>query len=261
MTLFKGSGVAIVTPFKNNRINFNKLGELLEWHIKEHIDATIICGTTGEAATMTDAEKVNTIRFTVDMVNKRIPVIAGTGSNNTQHTIDMSKKAEEVDVIIDFSRPEALVGLLAYAIKTKTPLIIATTGLSKKDLDKIMEGSADIEIVEKHHDLKIDATSGTAYLIANQIKSSLKIHRDYVLGRHSKTEKRSNNEIGIHAIRGGTIIGDHTVIFPGADEVFEISHRALSKNIFALGAIKAAKFIANKEPSFYNMDDLMQNYK
>lgn len=98
MTLFKGSGVAIVTPFKNNQVDFEKLGELLEWHIKEQTDAIIICGTTGEAATMTDDEKINTIKFTVDKVNKRIPVIAGTGSNNTQHTIEMSKKAEEIGV-------------------------------------------------------------------------------------------------------------------------------------------------------------------
>lgn len=98
MALFKGSGVAIVTPFKNNQVDFEKLGELLEWHIMEKTDAIIICGTTGEAATMTDDEKINTIKFTVDRINKRIPVIAGTGSNNTQHTIEMSKKVEEIGV-------------------------------------------------------------------------------------------------------------------------------------------------------------------
>ncbi len=98
MALFKGSGVAIVTPFKDNQVDFEKLGELLEWHIKEQTDAIIICGTTGEAATMTDNEKIETIRFTVNIVNKRIPVIAGTGSNNTQHTIEMSKKAESLGV-------------------------------------------------------------------------------------------------------------------------------------------------------------------
>lgn len=96
--MFKGSGVAIITPFKNNQVDFEKLGELLEWHIREHTDAIIICGTTGEAATMTDTEKIKTIRYTVNIVNKRIPVIAGTGSNNTQHTIEMSKKAESLGV-------------------------------------------------------------------------------------------------------------------------------------------------------------------
>lgn len=98
MALFKGSGVAIVTPFKNNQVDFEKLGELLEWHINEKTDAIIICGTTGEAATMTDDEKLETIKFTVDKVNKRIPVIAGTGSNNTKHVIKMSKKAESLGV-------------------------------------------------------------------------------------------------------------------------------------------------------------------
>lgn len=198
---------------------------------------------------------------------------------------------DKADVIIDFSRPEALEGLLDYAIKTNTSLVIATTGLSEKNMGdikeaskkiaifqsanmsvgmnvliklaqaaaKIMEEFADIEIVERHHNLKIDAPSGTAYLIANKINESLKAPKDYTFGRHTKTEKRSENEIGIHAIRGGTIVGDHTVVFAGGDEVIEISHSAQSKNIFALGAIRAAKFIANKEPAFYSMDDLMQN--
>ncbi|SDZ40210.1 4-hydroxy-tetrahydrodipicolinate synthase [Proteiniborus ethanoligenes] len=94
MTLFKGSGVAIITPFKKDKVNFEKLGELLEWHINEQTDAIIICGTTGEAATMTDEERLDTIKFTVNKVNKRIPVIAGTGSNSTYHTIKLSKEAE-----------------------------------------------------------------------------------------------------------------------------------------------------------------------
>lgn len=94
MTLFKGSGVAIITPFKKDKVNFEKLGELLEWHINEQTDAIIICGTTGEAATMTDEERLDAIKFTVNKVNKRIPVIAGTGSNSTYHTIKLSKEAE-----------------------------------------------------------------------------------------------------------------------------------------------------------------------
>lgn len=98
MFLFKGSGVAIITPFKNNQVDFDKLEKLLEWHIKEQTDAIIICGTTGEASTMSDKERLKTIKFTVDKVNKRIPVIAGTGSNNTQHSIEMSKNAENVGV-------------------------------------------------------------------------------------------------------------------------------------------------------------------
>ncbi|WIV11420.1 4-hydroxy-tetrahydrodipicolinate synthase [Proteiniborus sp. MB09-C3] len=98
MALFKGSGVAIITPFKNNQVDFEKLEELLEWHIEEQTDAIIICGTTGEASTMTDKERLETIKFTVDKINKRIPVIAGTGSNNTHHTVDMSRNAENIGV-------------------------------------------------------------------------------------------------------------------------------------------------------------------
>lgn len=96
MSLFTGSGVAIVTPFKNDKIDFNKLSELIEWHIKEGTDAIIICGTTGEASTMTEQEHKDAIRYTVEKVNRRIPVIAGTGSNNTKHALEMSKYAEAV---------------------------------------------------------------------------------------------------------------------------------------------------------------------
>lgn len=96
MKLFKGSGVAIVTPFKDDEVDYEKLKELLEWHITEGTDAIIICGTTGESATMSDEEKKQAIKFTVDVVNKRIPVIAGTGSNNTKHSIELSKYAESV---------------------------------------------------------------------------------------------------------------------------------------------------------------------
>lgn len=198
---------------------------------------------------------------------------------------------EKADVIIDFSRPEALDSLLDYAIKTNTPLVIATTGLSTQDMNnirnasinvpifqsanmsiginvlsklvqeaaKIVGNSYDVEIVEKHHNLKVDAPSGTAFLIADKINDSLKTPKKYIFGRHTKTDKRNENEIGIHSIRGGTIVGEHTVIFAGNDEVIEISHIASSKNIFALGAIRAAKFISKKEPGYYNMDDLIKN--
>lgn len=200
---------------------------------------------------------------------------------------------EKADVIIDFSRPDALEGLLGYAVSNNTPLVIATTGLSKQDIENIIETSkkvpifqsanmslginvlielaqtaskiignfADIEIVERHHNLKIDSPSGTAYLIADKINSSLNSPKEYIFGRHTKTEKRKKEEIGIHAIRGGTIVGDHTVIFACNDEIIEISHSAASKNIFALGAIKAAKFIVNKKAGLYNMDDLIENFK
>lgn len=111
MSIFKGSGVAIITPFIDNEVNFSKFKELIEWHISEGTDAIIVCGTTGEATTMTDDEKKSTIKFAVDTVNKRIPVIAGTGSNNTKHSIEMSKYAESIGI-------DALLVITPYYNKT-----------------------------------------------------------------------------------------------------------------------------------------------
>lgn len=133
MVLFKGSGVAIITPFKNDKVNFEKLGELLEWHIKEGTDAIIICGTTGEASTMTDEERLNTIEFTVNMVNKRIPVIAGTGTNSTYHTIKLCKEAENAGVdglliVNPYYNKSTQKGLIVHyntiADRINTPIII-----------------------------------------------------------------------------------------------------------------------------------------
>lgn len=133
MSIFKGSGVAIVTPFNENGVDFDKLGELLEWHIQNKTDAIIICGTTGEASTMTEIEKKETIKFAVDKVNKRIPVIAGTGSNNTMASIEMSKYAEAVGVdgllvINPYYNKTSYNGLIAHfksvAEAVKTPIII-----------------------------------------------------------------------------------------------------------------------------------------
>lgn len=196
-----------------------------------------------------------------------------------------------VDVIIDFSNPDALGNLLEYAVSKKIPAVIATTGLSQaqvkllesvsgkipvffsanmslgvnllidlvKKAAKILENNFDIEIVEKHHNLKIDAPSGTALAIADAINSALEQKQEYIYDRHSRRKKRSNREIGIHAIRGGTIVGDHSIIFAGEDEIIELNHTAMSKNIFGVGALRAAKFLYNKNPGLYNMKDLIEN--
>ena len=110
---------------------------------------------------------------------------------------------------------------------------------------------------EKHHNQKIDAPSGTALAIADAISSALTQSREYVYDRHSVRKKRTKNEIGIHAVRGGTIVGDHSVIFAGNDEIIEINHIATSKEIFAVGSLSAARFIADKKPGMYNMKDLV----
>ena len=203
------------------------------------------------------------------------------------------KSAEEVnidyDVLLDFSRAEALNDLLSLTERTKKPLVICSTGFSKEQLDLINEksktlplfksanmslginlinsllkkvspllyGNYDIEIVEKHHNQKVDAPSGTAVLLADTIKNSLKDETKYVYGREGNS-KREQNEIGIHAIRGGGIIGDHDVIFAGSGEVIELTHKAISREVFAVGALKACEYMSTvTKPGLYNMDDVI----
>jgi 4-hydroxy-tetrahydrodipicolinate reductase len=195
----------------------------------------------------------------------------------------------KVDVVIDFSNPDALGNIVEYAVKSKIPLVMATTGLSSaqkstletaskkipvffsanmslgvnllidlvKKAAKVLEDSFDIEIIEKHHNQKLDAPSGTALAIADAINTVLEKKQEYIYDRHSRRKKRSKNEIGIHAVRGGTIVGEHQVIFSGNDEIIEINHIAMSKKIFAEGALKAASFIYRKAPGLYSMKDLV----
>ena len=186
---------------------------------------------------------------------------------------------EECDVIIDFSNPSNLNELLQYGVINNVGLVIATTGFNKEEENKIKEASIntrifkssnmslginvlinlakqatnvlgetfDIEIIEKHHNKKVDAPSGTAKMIANAINDELNNSMEFNYGREGNDSKRKDNEIGIHAIRGGTIPGEHTVVFAGLDEVIDIKHLALSKKVFAKGAVEAAKYIADKE--------------
>ena len=127
-----------------------------------------------------------------------------------------------------------------------------------KKATKLLSDKFDIEIVEKHHNQKIDAPSGTALAIADAINEELDNSYEYVYDRHSVRKKRSKTEIGIHAVRGGTIVGEHDVIFAGNNEVVTLSHLATSKEIFAEGAVKAAKYLAGKKPGLYNMNSLIK---
>lgn len=196
----------------------------------------------------------------------------------------------KADVIIDFSNPKAFSSLIEYAQEKRLPLVLCTTGLSTEQITvlktsvavripvfysanmslgvnllidlvkkavKVLEGQFDIEIVEKHHNQKIDAPSGTALAIADAINDSLDEKCEYMYDRHSRRKKRGKQEIGIHAVRGGTIVGDHSVIFAGNDEIIEINHTALSKEIFAVGALKASLFLASKKPGLYSMSELI----
>ena len=129
-----------------------------------------------------------------------------------------------------------------------------------KNISSILYGDFDIEIIEKHHNQKVDAPSGTALLLADTIKASIDDTTVFVKGRDG-IKKREPNEIGIHAVRGGSIVGEHEVIFAGQGETIEIKHTAISREVFAIGAIKACIYMANQTPGLYNMDDVLNIYK
>ena len=195
---------------------------------------------------------------------------------------------EKPDVIIDFSVPVATMKILEYAKENNVPIVIATTGLSEEEKQKIKEYSktipifqsanmsydinlmkkvvaevaknlnqTDIEIVETHHNRKIDSPSGTALLLADSINNALDNKMEYNFNRFQNREKRKKNEIGFSSIRGGNIVGEHTVIFFGENESFEITHKAYSRGVFAEGALKGAEYIVDKENGYYSMDDII----
>lgn len=196
----------------------------------------------------------------------------------------------EADVIIDFASAKATDDLLDYCVSKKIPCVLCTTGLSEDTLKKVEESSKevailksanmslgintllklvkeaaavlapagfDIEIVEKHHNLKVDAPSGTALALADSINEEFDQSYEYVYDRSTKREKRKEKELGIMAVRGGTIVGDHDVIFAGTDEVITFSHTAYSKAVFGKGAVQAAKFLAGKPAGMYNMSHVI----
>ena len=194
------------------------------------------------------------------------------------------------DVIIDFSSPAVLSDELEYAIKNDVPAVIGSTGFTPGQLKEIDEAAKkvaifrtanfslgvnllcqlvkraaetlgekfDIEIIEKHHNQKVDAPSGTALMLADSAAAAFEGGKEYLNGREGICGKRGN-EIGIHAVRGGTIVGEHEVLFCGEDEIITLSHSARSKKVFAAGAIKAAKWLAGKPAGLYNMKDLLSD--
>ena len=194
------------------------------------------------------------------------------------------------DVIVDFSHHSALPALLAYATRTKTPLVVCTTGHTEEELAAMQAASSevavffsrnmslginllialcrraaatlgsdfDIEIIEKHHNKKLDAPSGTALMIADALCEGAE-ERPYVYDRHAERRARAKGEIGLHAVRGGTIVGEHEVLFCGKDEVISLSHSAASREVFATGALRAAHFMVGKSAGFYNMDNVVGN--
>ena len=228
--------------------------------------------------------------------DSQVEVVAGfdiLGNNDRNFPIFTSpvQFTGDADAVIDFSSPAALDGLLEFAKATKTPLVLATTGYSPEQIAKIgaaalevpifrsanmslginvlielvkkaasvLGDSYDIEIVERHHRRKVDAPSGTALMIADAAASACGHETEYVFERHSVRHPREKKEIGISAVRGGTIVGEHEIIFAGHDEVMEIKHTALSREIFAQGAVEAAKFMASiTAPGLYDMSQLVK---
>ena len=223
--------------------------------------------------------------------DENIEIIGGFDISKRDEDYPIFTNIEEInvkpDVIIDFSIPQATFNILNFALKTNTPIVIATTGFTDEENKKIEEMSkkvaifksanmsfdvtmmknllkqiapklegTDIEITEIHHNRKIDSPSGTAQMLADSINEALgnKYHCEY--NRHDKHEKRDKYEIGMNSIRGGNIVGEHIVQFFGEFETFEIRHTSYSRNVFAEGALKAAKFINGKTNGFYNMDDM-----
>lgn len=216
--------------------------------------------------------------------------ISGEQKNDYQVFSSLEACDVDVDVIIDFSTAKAVDGLLDYAAAKKIPLVLCTTGLSEAQLEKVAEVSKvipvlksanmslgvntvfklaamaaqiladrgyDMEIVEKHHNRKLDAPSGTALAIADAINEAMNGEYTYTLDRSDRRQKRDPKEIGIQAVRGGTIVGEHEVFYCGPDEVIEIKHTAYSRAIFGKGAVSAAIYLADKAPGMYTMSDVI----
>lgn len=246
----------------------------------------ILCGANGRMG-----------KFITDAVSKRddINIVAGVDLNTESSAgFPVFEKIGDVnipaDVVVDFSHPALLDSILEYTKEKRIPAVLATTGYSAdatakiraaaenspifftfnmslgvnllvslaKKAASVLGDAFDVEIVEKHHNQKLDAPSGTAVMLADAINEVYGNEMSYEFDRHSKREKRPNKQIGIHSIRGGNIVGEHDVIFAGHDEVITLSHHASSREVFALGAVKAALFMKGKDAGLYNMNDMLE---
>lgn len=216
--------------------------------------------------------------------------IRDDGHNPYPVFTDINECNVKADCLIDFSTASAVDNTLNYCVAHGIPCVLCTTGLSEAQLEKVKEASAkvailrsanmslginmllkilkeaagvlvpagfDVEILEKHHNLKLDAPSGTALALADSINEEFGNQYEYVYDRSDRREQRPKKEIGISAVRGGTIVGEHDVIFAGTDEVITFSHAAHSKAVFGKGAVQAAKFLAGKAPGLYNMSNVI----
>lgn len=242
-------------------------------------------GAMGQVVSQIAAEETN------------ITIVAGIDPHDTmqnRYPVFPSLEAcgEEADVIVDFTSSKAVDSLLDYSVKKKIPVVVCTTGLSDEQIKKLEEASShvavlrsanmslgvnllmklvkeaaqvlaasgfDIEILEKHHNKKLDSPSGTALALADSINEAMDQEYHYVYDRSQARKPRDKKEIGIQSVRGGTIVGEHDVIFAGTDEIITFHHTAYSKAIFAKGAVSAAKFLAGKAPGLYTMKDVIKS--
>ncbi|MEG1772004.1 MAG: 4-hydroxy-tetrahydrodipicolinate reductase [Clostridia bacterium] len=249
----------------------------------------IICGFSGKMG--------QTLFDLVNQKKSEFCVVAGVDAMPCESSpiptyTNFNDIKETADIVIDFSRPEGIYEILPFCRKREICALIGTTGLMEKEREFIdsyapyipifesgnmslgvnlqlnlvkkaaatLGGDFEAEIIEKHHHLKVDAPSGTALMLGNAIASQFPDERTFVFGRYTKTERRKPNEIGFHSVRGGTLVGEHEVMFIGRDEVFELNHRAYSKQVFAEGALRAAKFLLEKQPGLYNMQDIVLDH-
>lgn len=244
----------------------------------------ILCGCNG---------KMGNVIQNVIASRAGCEIVAGVDLNAAGGAFPMYKTIgdvrEKADVIIDFSHPTLLNDILNFSEKNHVPAVLATTGYSESQIQQIKKAAEktsifftynmsigvnllaelaqkaakllgqdfDIEIVEKHHNQKIDAPSGTALMLADAISETFDQPIRYEYDRHSKREKRTKDEIGIHAVRGGTIVGEHEIIFAGRDEIITLSHSARSREIFGVGAVNAALFMCGKGIGLYSMKELV----
>ena len=240
-----------------------RMGQMIAGLLKDDKEAEIVAGVD-----------------TFDGVSNPFPVFSKIGDCNVK-----------ADVVIDFSNAGAVEGVLDYCVATKTPVVLCTTGLSEEQLAKVEEAAKetailksanmslginlllkllkeaapilseagfDIEIVEKHHNQKLDAPSGTALALADSMNEALGNAYEYKYDRSGERKKRDVHEIGISAVRGGSIVGEHEIIFAGLDEVITFEHTAYSRSVFGKGAVEAAKFLAGKPAGYYGMPDVIK---
>ncbi len=252
----------------------------------------LFCGINGRMGKNTLETIAQSAAF-----SEKFKVYAGVDITPDQNAMipvysDIYKVPEKPDVIVDFSHHSALPSILGYAEQKRVPAVICTTGHSPEELELLKEAARkipvfysgnmsiginlltyltrkvasilgedfDIEIVEAHHNKKLDAPSGTALMLANAASKGVPYNAEYVYDRHSYRKQRSKEEIGIHSIRAGTIVGEHCVIFAGSNETLTLSHSASSRAAFATGALRASEYILGKPAGMYDMNDVLEMF-